>query len=225
MAGTHVADARPDFRDGEVCLGKERLGARGAESGEVGVRRRAGQLFEEAREVEGREVSRGGDLFEREIAVHVRVHQLDGEAYAAVYEAGAREFEVCRAAKVGVAAQEMDERLLDERADDKPLPGRLLAQLVREVAPEPREAFVAADFACAEGDDKVGAREPGARGTVGDEDRRELEQDILGAARVARRAQLVAGRGQQSLAGQKLAGLFRSAIDQRRRPAVSRSAA
>src|SRR5947209_6544577 len=82
VAGTHVADARADFGDGEVCLGQKRLRARGAQRGEVGVRGRARQFFEEAREVEGREVRGVGDLFEREVALHVRVHQLDGEAYA-----------------------------------------------------------------------------------------------------------------------------------------------
>src|SRR2546423_8475837 len=115
VAGTHVADARADFGDGEVCLGQKRLRARGAQRGEVGVRGRARQFFEEAREVEGREVRGVGDLFEREVALHVRVHQLDGEAYASVNESGAREFESLGASEVRVAPQKVYKRVLDER--------------------------------------------------------------------------------------------------------------
>src|SRR5207248_1765501 len=112
---------------------------------EVGVRRRARQFFEEAREVEGREVRGVGDLFEREVALHVRVHQLDGEAYAPVNESGAREFETLGAAQVRVAAEQVYERVLDERADDQLLTGGLFEQLLGEVARESREPFVALD--------------------------------------------------------------------------------
>jgi hypothetical protein len=90
VAGGCVADAGADLRDGEVCLGEQILGARGAQSRQIGVRRCARQFLEEAREVEGREIGCGGNLFQGKVTIQVRVHQFDGSTNAPVNKSDAR---------------------------------------------------------------------------------------------------------------------------------------
>jgi hypothetical protein len=113
--------------------------------------RRAGEFFEEAREVEGREVRDARQFFERQLAFEVRVHQLDGAADAPVNEPHARKLHVRRPLNVRVPTQDLHERLLDERVEQHFASGRVvLRKFFGHVAGDAREAPVVGDDAFAE---------------------------------------------------------------------------
>ena len=91
MALALIADHRGDLDDGMRGLGQQAPRFFDSQVGQVNVRRRACDLLEESREVILRQVSRRGDLFERQLARVVVVHKFERATQAAVNQADARQ--------------------------------------------------------------------------------------------------------------------------------------
>src|SRR5262245_60184671 len=78
VALARVADLRADLGDRQIAFGQQSSGPFDPQRSQVSVRRRAGDLFEQPREMKFAQISRSGDLGQAELASAVVAHKFNG---------------------------------------------------------------------------------------------------------------------------------------------------
>src|SRR5262249_36196673 len=116
MALARVADLGADLGDRQIALGQQPTRPLDPQGGQIGVRRRAGDLFEEPREMEFAQIGRSGDFGQAEFAPTIGAHKFNGAAQPAVDNPYARQLNLVRPLRVDVRPEQVNRELIDERA-------------------------------------------------------------------------------------------------------------